>query len=386
MDLILSLIVYIGTALLLALLGWHVNQREQRLVMWGGAELPFATWEVMMSLCIYIAVSSFRWLMSWDYNQYYSYYVSMQSLGDYSRENYEPGFHLVTVAMGRAGLHYAFYFGLWAALHITLLYYALRHRKCLLPWVALFIFLGPYYIQWMSLLRQAVVECLFVLMVELIVRRKFWIYLLVSLLALSIHKMALLLIPLYLVPLIKVKSMRRWVPFALLLLCVVLGMFPQWIKWGFDRIGQLASLLGYGHYYRLFNTDVSYAFRSVIGPTRLFPLLTGFIILWYYPAIKSMFARDKYLSAIYRFMLVHLCYINVMGNTTQYLSRPGDLMRGAFLIMVCYTMCYLWRERKWLPVIIIACMNFYYIFYELIKSATIGGSIYAPELYRTFLF
>ena len=252
----LSLIVYTGTAALLAWLGWHVSNREQRLVAQGGAELPLLSWEIVASLLIYIAVSSFRWLMSWDYNQYFSYYVSMQSLGEYSRENYEPGFHFITLGMARAGMHYAFYFGLWAALHITLLYYALRHRKCLLPWIALCIFLGPYYIQWMSLLRQAVVECLFVLMVELIVRRRFWIYLLLTLLAMTLHKMAILLLLLYLVPLIKVRHIGRWVPFAVLLTCVALGSFPHWIQWCFDRVGTLAEYAGYGHYYRLFSTDI----------------------------------------------------------------------------------------------------------------------------------
>ncbi len=383
---ILSLIVYTGTAALLAWLGWHVSRREQRLVVQGGGELPFLSWEIVASLLIYIAVSSIRWLMSWDYNQYFSYYVSMQSLGDYSRENYEPGFHLITVGMARAGMHYAFYFGLWAALHITLLYYALRHRKCLLPWIALCIFLGPYYIQWMSLLRQAVVECLFVLLVELIVRRKFWLYLVITLLAMTIHKMAILLIPLYVIPLIKVRSMKRWVPFALLLTCVVLGSFPQWIQWCFDRVGQLAEYAGYGHYYRLFSTDVSFAFRAVIGPSRLFPLISGLIVMWYYPSIKRAFSGDVCMSAFYRFMLLHLGYINLMGNTTQYLSRPGDLMRGVFLVMVCYAMCYLWRERKWLPLLALFFLNFYYIYYELYKAVAIGGSIYAPELYHTFLF
>ena len=382
----LSLIVYTGTAALLAWLGWHVSRREQRLVAQGGAELPLLSWEIVASLLIYIAVSSFRWLMSWDYNQYFSYYVSMQSLGEYSRENYEPGFHFITLGMARAGMHYAFYFGLWAALHITLLYYALRHRKCLLPWIALCIFLGPYYIQWMSLLRQAVVECLFVLMVELIVRRRFWIYLILTLLAMTLHKMAILLLLLYLVPLIKVRHIGRWVPFAVLLTCVALGSFPHWIQWCFDRVGTLAEYAGYGHYYRLFSTDVSFAFRSVIGPTRLFPLISGLIVLWYYPAIRRAFSGDVCLPALYRFMLLHLCYINLMANTTQYLSRPGDLMRGAFLIMVCYAMCYLWRERKWLPLAALAVLNFYYIFYELYKAAATGGSIYGPELYHTFLF
>ncbi len=381
-----SLVVYTGTAILMALLGWHVNRREQRLMASGGAELPFLSWEIITAILIYIALSSVRWLTSWDYNMYYSYYISMQSLGDFSRENFEPGFELVTRAMAEAGLHYAFYFGLWAALHIVLLYYALRHRKALLPWIALCIFMGPYYVQWMSTLRQAVVECMFILMVELIVNRKFWWYLLLVLVATSIHKMSVLLLPLYVVPLVPVRRSWRWLPFVLLGACVLLGSFPQWIQWCFNKAGQLFTLMGYGHYYRLASTNVTFAFRFVIGPTRFFPLLTCVLVLWYYPEVKRMFSADKYLPALYRFMLLSVCYINLMANTTQYMSRPGDLMRGCTLVMTAYTMCCLWRSRRWLPLVVMCGLNFYYIYYEIIKAVTIRGSIYAPELYHTFLF
>ncbi|MBR4828422.1 MAG: EpsG family protein [Muribaculaceae bacterium] len=383
---ILSITVYTGTAILMAWLGWLVSQREQRVMRQGGAELSLVAWEIMAAIALYVIVSSLRWLTSWDYNMYYNYYVTMQSMGESSRENFEPGFMLITQAMARSGLHFAFYFAFWALLQIGLLYYSLRHRKVLLPWIALCIFTGPYYVQWMSTLRQAVVECLFVLMVELIVRRKFWIYLLLSLLAMTLHKMSIVLIPLYFVPLIKVRIAKRWMPMALLILCVVLGSFPQWIQLMFDHLGRFAELLGYGHYYRLFTTNSMYAFRSVIGPTRLCPLISGFILIWYYPEIKRMFHHDRYMPALYRFTLLHLAYLNLMANTTQYLSRPGDLMRGCFLIMVCYTMHYLWRERKWLPLVVMALCNFHYIYYEIIKAVVKTGSIYEPELYHTFLF
>ena len=381
-----SLIVYCGTATMMALLGWHVNQREQRAMASGGTVLPLHSWEIVTAVLLYITISSVRWLTSWDYSMYYDYYVSMQSLGDFSRENFEPGFHYISSMMAQMGMHYAAFFGFWAMLHIVLLTYALRHRKVLLPWIALCLFLGPYYIWWMSTIRQAIIECLLVVLIELIVRRRFWLYCLISIVAMLIHKMAILLIPLYFVPLIPVRGAKRWLPYALLVACVVLGSFPQWIKWCFDQVGQLFALVGYGHYYRLFNTDVTYAFRPVIGPARLFPLLTGCIIIWYYPSIKRMFSSDLGLSALFRFSLLHLGYLNLMGNTTQYLSRPGDLMRCCFLVMISYTMCYLWRARKWVALAAIAAINFYYIFYELHKAVTIRGSIYTPELYQTFLF
>lgn len=385
---LLSLTVYTGMASVMAWLGWHVSRREDRLLTRGGVELPFTSWEILAAILLYVAVSAARWLTSWDYNMYYNYYVSMQSLGEYSRDNFEPGFSLVTIAMARAGIHFSIYFAFWALVQITLLYYALRHRKALLPWLALCIFLGPYYIFWMGFIRQSVVECLFVLMVELIVRRKFWIYLILCLLAMSLHRMCVLFILLYFVPLIPApKRGTRWISFVLVALCVVLGSFPQWLRVLFDHIGKFAEVWGYGHYYRLFlSNNLEYAFRGVMGPSRLCPLITLATIIWYYPAIKRTFAADRWLPALFRFSLLYMCYINLLANTTQYLSRPGELMRACFLVMTCYALLYLWRQRRWWIFAILAFCNFYYVYYEIAKAAIYKGSIYMPELYHTFLF
>lgn len=383
-----SLAVYLGTATLMAWLGWHVSHREQRLMAQGGAELPFCSWEIMAAIMVYVVVSAVRWQTSWDYNMYYSNYVAMQSLGQYSRENFEPGFNAITVGMARAGLHYAFYFAFWAAAHIILLYYALRHRKYLLPWVALCLLIGPMYLQWMNAIRQAVVECLMVVMVELIVKRKFWIFLAVTLLAMLVHRISILLIPLYFVPLIPLRrGVKRMAPVAVLAVCVLLGLFPQWIQWIFERVGYLASLLGYGHYYRLFTSnDTEYVFWAIMGPVRLFPLLSMCIIIWCYPGMKRHFNGDRFLSAIYRLSLVYIAYVNLFASTTLYLRRPGELLRGVFLVMIAYAFCYLWRERRWLPFAALALLNFYYIFYEMVKISIKPSSVLAPELYHTFFF
>ena len=387
---ILSLIVYSGTAAVMAWLGWHVGNREQKRLTSGAGELPFLAWEMVVAMLVYIVVASCRWLTSWDYNMYYSYYISMQSLGIFSRENFEPGFALITKGMARAGCHFAIYFAFWAIAQILLLFYAFRHRKVLLPWLALCVFLGPYFIFWMGFIRQSVVEALFVLMVELIVRRKFWYYMLLSLVAISLHKMCVVFIPLYFIPLIRIPAwgnVRRWLPLALIILCFVLGSYPQWIKWTFDRIGSVFELLGYGHYYRLFiNHHMEYSFRPVMGPARLCPLLTSFMIIFYWPAIRNKFSTDKYLPALYRFAVVYMAYINLFANTTQYLTRPGELMRSVFLVMTCFLLHYLWKQRKWIPFAAVAFFNFYYVYYEIAKFALYGGSIYVPEMYHTFLF
>ncbi len=384
---ILSLVVYSGAAAALAWLGWHVSAREQRVMSQGGAELPFLSWEIVTAMLIYVIVSAARWLTSWDYNMYYNNFVAMQSVGVFSRENFEPGFAFITNVMAKSGMHFSLYFAFWAVVQVVLLYYALRHRKVLLPWLALCVFLGPYYIFWMGFVRQSVVETLFVLMVELIVRRKFCAYLLLSLVAVSIHRMCVLFILLYFIPLIPLRGAKRSAAFVLLGACVLLGSFPQWIQSLFDSLGNIAQLFGYGHYYRLFSSDATgYAFRNVIGPARLFPLITCIAIIWYYPAMKRRFASDPYFCAMFRFSVLYMAYINLFANTTQYLTRPGELMRTVFLVMSCYLLHFLWSEQRRLPFALLAFCNFYYVFYEIAKAWLYPSSIYVNELYHTFLF
>jgi len=176
-------------------------------------------------------------------------------------------------------------------------------------------------------------------------------------------------------------------PFTLIALFIALGSYPQWIRSLFDSIGQFAAVLGYDHYYRLFSShNLEYAFRFVMGPARLCPLVCCLVVVWYYPAMKKTFAGDRLLSPTYRFTLVYMCYINLFANTTQYLTRPGELMRTCFVVMVCYGFHYLWRERKWLPLALMSACSFYYVYYEVYKAWTHGGSIFVPELYHTFLF
>ena len=98
-----------------------------------------------------------------------------------------------------------------------------------------------------------------------------------------------------------------------------------------------------------------------------------------------LFSGDKLLSPTYKFSLIYMGYINLFANTTQYLSRPGELMRTCFVILVCYGFHYLWRERKWLPLAVMSLCSFYYVYYEIYKFYLNGGSIFVPELYHTFL-
>ena len=119
---LLSLIVYSLTGAVLFFLGWHVNEREQRLLLQEGKELPFYSWEIMLSVLLFSIVAGARYHTGYDHAMYLDQYLHLQQTGDFSRDNFEYGFEGISRLFAIFNIHYFFYFAFWALLQIGLLY------------------------------------------------------------------------------------------------------------------------------------------------------------------------------------------------------------------------------------------------------------------------
>ena len=190
-----SVIVYSTVSLLLCFLGWHINRREQLLQTKDpSAQLPFWSWEIVVSIMIVTLMMGLRFKTGSDYEMYLNQYNSVKETGEFARGDLEPGFYLVTKLFVAAGIHYAFYFAFWAFIQISALYFGLRHHKHLLPWVGMILILGPYGFNWISFMRQWTVALVLVAMIPLIEKRRFIPYLVITLVAMTIHRSAWLLL------------------------------------------------------------------------------------------------------------------------------------------------------------------------------------------------
>ena len=205
---LLSLLVYSLTGATLFFLGWHVNRREQRLQLQSGGELPFYSWEIILSLLIFAVVAGARYHTGFDHKMYLDQYLHLQQTGEFGRDNFEYGFEWISKLFAWCHIHYFFYFAFWALLQIGFLYFALRHRKHLLCWVGLGIMCGSYFLWMMNSVRQAVVVCLFVALIPLIKDRKFIPYAIIVIAGAFLHKSALLLLPVFLITFIKVEILN----------------------------------------------------------------------------------------------------------------------------------------------------------------------------------
>ena len=100
---LLSFVVYTLTGLLLFVLGKHVTLRENRCLTDGTSPLSFFSWEIMLSIALFAIVAGCRYHTGFDHAMYLKQYLGLQETGELSRENFEPGFKLITKAFALSG-------------------------------------------------------------------------------------------------------------------------------------------------------------------------------------------------------------------------------------------------------------------------------------------
>lgn len=384
---LLSLLVYSLTGAALFFLGWHVNKREQRIKLEGGGNLPFYSWEILLSLFLFAAVAGARYHTGFDHAMYLDQYQHMQQTGDFSRHNFEYGFQWISKIFALGHIHYFFYFAFWALLQIGFLYFGLRNHKHLLCWVGLGIMCGTFFLGWMNSVRQSVVVCLFVALVPLIKERKYIPYFLIVIIAALIHKSALLMMPLFFMSFIKIDKAEpnKWLMVGILAFFVLLGLKPFWIDY-FANYQWFLDLTGYQNYGNLDDPNVAGKFRTLSwGPSRISVLLSNVLIILFYSKMKSYFKEDRLLPYFFWLSFVGMCLSNLLMNTSHFILRPIEYFTIFYLILGSYLMVYLIRNKKILLSIVLSLLLYTHFIINVYKAVYMPNINNEPFLYHTFL-
>jgi hypothetical protein len=381
-----SVLIYSFSGIILFLLGQHVYNREEQSKIKYGKSLPMYSWEIIVAILYFAILAGFRYQTGFDYAMYLKEYLHLQATGIFGRENFEPGFVLISKFFAATGVHYFFYFAFWGALQIFFIYYGLKDRKFLWPFIGLNIILGPYYLIWMNAMRQSVIVCLFVPLVILIQKRKFWQYLIIVLIASTIHKSGLLLIPLYFIPRINFRIKDRYVFLIILLVCIIIGLRPFWLSI-FGNFQELLQLIGYQRYDDLMNPIIGGDYRAISwGSSRIGLLFIDFCFIWYYLDVKEYFKGDKLLPIYFTFAFIGACLENLLMNTDDFVLRPTQYFLIFVLIMNSYTLVYLWRTKRKVMFWVLSFVIFSYIYFEIFKSTYMPDNLNAQVFYRFFFF
>lgn len=348
MEFLIDFCPYVIVALVLFVLGFNLSRRENRLLesTHEAVSLPWYSWEAIASILLIALFSALRYYTGNDYRMYLTNFQQLQADGSLLRGNLEIGFVLVTKLIALTGCHFTVYFGFWGALQAFCLYYGLRHHKQLYCWIGLVLLLGPFCINWLTYLRQWTIAIAFVPMVPYFARRKFWPCLLFTLVAVTIHYSAWILMLLYFVPLVLKADRSRNFYLAIFAVCYLLCTYPVWLspivssQWVF-------ALVGYDKYQYLFQPLIEHHFVfKGFGPLRLIYLFQALLFIWYYPAMREYYSRDKLFNAFFALAFVGVCYQHLFINTVYALTRPADYLFIFVVIMMAYVFDYFMAIKK----------------------------------------
>lgn len=336
----------------------------------------------VLSVIYFAIIAGMRSGVGVDHETYTGFYNDIQRQGWTYRETLEPGFFYTINIFAKSGLHSAFFFALWGALQIIFIYCALTQYKKVLPYVALAIMLGPYFLEWMNGIRQATVCCMFVFASHFIIERKICKYIITILIASTIHKSALLLLPLYIFSYSSSYLKNRYINVAVLIVCVFLGTSSIWGSYLSSATG-IFQLLGYNSYAENFDVILDDTREMSWGPVRILLFIKDLLIIWFYPKVCSFFKQDKWVSLSFTLFFWGTCLYNLLVLSGIIFTRPLMYFKIFGLVMTGLTMYYLVTSKRYLEFYIFGFICFSYIFISHFKLY-MSGIIDSPIFYKFF--
>lgn len=385
---LLSLFVYIGTALILFALGKHLEMREQRYWLRTHRVLSFWQWEIVLSILVFGVIAGARYNTGVDHLSYLLNYEYLQrGFESYRMKegSIEIGYIYITRFFAQTlNAHYFFYFTFLAMVQIGFVYYALKDKKYLLPIVGAAIMMGPFFLTWMNGIRQIICCCCFVFLVKYIVERKPIHYVVWVLVCTLMHKSALILLPFYFIYLVRLPE-SKIINLSILAVCTFIGNTPTWINI-LDNMAQILEFLGYDRYAERSDIMLSVEnFRvTVWGPSRLGLFFLDVLVIWLYFNVQKYFKEDRFYKYCFILFFIGTCTYNLFVNTSHIFLRPIMYLRIFNLVVQAYTFLYLMKSKKQLLFYIFAFLMFYYAIYVVLKASFYPSFYDEKNLYHFF--
>lgn len=180
---------------------------------------------VTLIFIIYVALCSVRYDVGVDYE---SYLIEFLSASKYSNADglttTEVGWNHFTWALSKNHIHYTIFFGIIAFLQFLFLIKSFSHEKYLLPYLIIAFFIQGYFIDFQNVLRQNIINVVFLYIVMRHRNIKFLHYAVIVALCFLIHKSSVVLLLLF--PLIKYDTRivtKHKLCLVILVVCCIIG-------------------------------------------------------------------------------------------------------------------------------------------------------------------
>lgn len=332
-----TIFVYTSVMLLMFLYGVIAYKKTN------GSSTPkyhssFCHWEVLLPLLLFAIIFGMRYDVGVDHLQYLECYQTADI------ERFEPIFQFVSLELKNLGVHYIFYFTLWAFIQVFLVFYSLKDERYLYPSLAVALFMGQFFWHWMNGIRQDLAACIFLFSITFIAKREFLKYLLCCVLACGFHKTAVLLFPIYLLFIRKDSYFKkRWYQYLILFISAFAAISKiDTLSFFSPLIDSFVSLLGYEIYSE--SALENFAEITKTGVSLYVFILIDIIIIFYSTRMKEYYMNRKF-NIYYDLYYIGTVFQLFLSNN-MLLARPFRYFRYFKLLILAYLLFYLYKHGK----------------------------------------
>ena len=304
---------------------------------------PFLSLPSVLLFLSFAVVFGCRWGVGVDHLDYLYKYVFGGS------DSFEILFGLVETFMREWGFHFAFYFGFWALWDIVLLFYCVKDHKYIFPLLALMLMLTSTYLSMMNTVRQQAAMAVFLLSLHYIDNKKLIKYLVCCLIAVLLHKSAIIMLLLY--PILSIRNdwfKSIWIQLLLYAVCFYLQFhFETVAEWIEKPFTFFSESFDYEEYYldMLFSDYWSRdKFGRNTGWGPIINIIRVLPIILYSKTLKSYFDFPLF-KLIYTLWFVGELLALLFGSSII-LNRVVMYFTHIKPIMYSFFLYYCFRSRK----------------------------------------
>ena len=377
-DIFIGILAYSIMALVLWLLAHEIAYPSDLRV--SCPKTPLITqWPMVISIVLFGIFYGIRYDTGADNITYIEFFESLKR-GVIQRDSLEIGYNVISHTFAFFDVHFSVFIGFWGALMLGLIYSTLKHEKKLLPYVALFIILGPFFLTMANTMRQCVALCFFAYSLQFVAEKKLGKYLSCIFIAFLFHKSALLLIPFYYLLRWMFIPKSQWCALIVFIAFTIVGNTPTWVE-NLNNLSEILMLLNYEDYANNLEQLAQSEWSIEWGPSRIGTWLLMASTITLFISISKKFTLPLKFELYFRCFYWGACFYNLMINTDQVFLRPFAYFYDFYIIIVPFCMYYLKSYKSILlsvSYLILAC---FYSIYMVIHGILSHSSF---EVYKFF--
>lgn len=325
--------------------------------------------------CLFAAV---RFQVGVDCESYKNIFYDINRIGASSRaEEVEAAYiFLSKFTYGITQSHYLLFFIL-AFLQIGLYYIALQKERQALVFFGVSLMLTGHYWSLMNGMRQNIAACAFVAMIPFIIKRK-WLYFIAgTMLATTMHRSALLLLPIGIIAYL----LRNKIPNKYLQLAILAVSFALMNKLDNVFSENLMTFAGEAGY----NEDEIATYTELEATTykfglRMYLLYGVYCIAIFFSDKMYKLFNSKTFNAMYNLFFIAICLTLIFYNNFT-INRIIYYFTCFNCVIVSYLMFFLWKNRKFSLLFITIAMLFVQTLWSIFSDVKNKG-LFESSLYK----